>query len=109
MRAYEELKHDPAYLAWLEGDVEANLCPGGESGHIVTKRALEALAPILEAEEDAVCVTHGGVIGGLLARWFPSAEGRYAWTPAPGSGFQIAFQHGIPEEVWAVPDVSVGI
>ena len=44
MRAYEELKHDPAYLAWLEGDVEANLCPGGESGHIVTKRALEALA-----------------------------------------------------------------
>lgn len=109
MRAYEELKHDPAYLAWLEGDVEANLCPGGESGHIVTKRALEALAPILEAEEDAVCVTHGGVIGGLLAQWFPSAEGRYAWTPAPGSGFQIAFQHGIPEEVWAVPDVSVGI
>ena len=44
MRSYEELEHDPAYLAWLEGDVEANLCPGGESGQRVTTRALEALA-----------------------------------------------------------------
>ena len=31
MRSYEELEHDPAYLAWLEGDVEANLCPGGRA------------------------------------------------------------------------------
>ena len=105
MRAYEELKHDPAYLTWLEGDVEANFCPGGESGRTVTKRALEALAPILEAEEDAICVTHGGVIGGLLAQWFPSTEGRYAWTPAPGHGFQIVFRNGIPGEVLAVPHV----
>ena len=75
MRSYEELEHDPAYLAWLEGDVEANLCPGGESGQRVTTRALEALAPLLAAGEDAVCITHGGVIGGLLAHWFPREEG----------------------------------
>lgn len=109
MRAYEELKHDPAYLTWLEGDVEANFCPGGESGRMVTKRALEALAPILKAEEDAICVTHGGVIGGLLAQWFPSTEGRYAWTPAPGHGFQIVFRNGIPGEVLAVPNLTIEI
>ena len=60
MRSYEELEHDPAYLAWLEGDVEANLCPGGESGQRVTTRALEALAPLLAAGEDAVSLVSPG-------------------------------------------------
>ena len=105
MRSYEELEHDPAYLAWLEGDVEANFCPGGESGQRVTTRALEALAPLLAAGEDAVCITHGGVIGGLLAHWFPREEGRYAWTPAPGRGFQVELRDGIPLKLWAVPNV----
>ncbi|MBR5679768.1 MAG: histidine phosphatase family protein, partial [Clostridia bacterium] len=38
MRSYEEMKDDPAYLAWITGDNEANVCPGGESGQIMTDR-----------------------------------------------------------------------
>ena len=45
------------------------------------------------------------VIGGLLAHWFPREEGRYAWTPAPGRGFQVELRDGIPLKLWAVPNV----
>ena len=69
----------------------------------VTERALLALAPVLAEQVDAVCVTRGGVIGGLLARWFPCRSGRYGWTPAPGTGFQIDFSGGLPRSVCPLP------
>lgn len=103
MKSYEELRECPDYQAWISGDFEANVCPHGESGVQVTRRAMEALRPALAAGEDAVCVTHGGVIGGLLAAWFPQARGRYAWTPEPGHGFQIVFADGAPQSAIPVP------
>ncbi|MCI6729712.1 MAG: histidine phosphatase family protein [Clostridiales bacterium] len=102
MKSYEELKEDPAYQAWITGDFEANVCPGGESGVLVTRRALHALEPVLAAGQDTVCITHGGVIGGLLAHWFPGT-GRYDWTPEPGRGFQVTFQAGQPVAAEPVP------
>ena len=103
MRTYEELKQDAAYQRWICGNIEEHVCPNGESGVQVTERALLALAPVLAEQVDAVCVTHGGVIGGLLARWFPCRSGRYGWTPAPGTGFQIDFSGGLPRSVCPVP------
>ena len=91
MRAYEELKNDPAYQKWISGDVESNICPGGESGVIVTERALKALEPIIKRGEDAVCITHGGVISGVANHYFPNPKGRLCYVPEPGCGFQIEF------------------
>lgn len=102
MRAYQELKDDPAFQTWIAGDVEKNICPGGESAEQVNQRALEALAPLLERDEDAVCVIHGGVIGGLMALWFPGGS-RYTWTPLPGCGWQVEFRGGKPVEYRKVP------
>lgn len=102
MRTYEALKEDPAYQRWITGNVEANVCPGGESGVGVTRRALLALEPVLAGQQDAVCITHGGVIGGLLAHWFPETT-RYDWTPEPGQGFQVNFQAGAPVSATPVP------
>ena len=96
MRSYEELKNDPAFIEWCTGDNERNVCPNGESGEQVTERALAALWPIIEAGEDAVVVTHGGVIGGVLARLFPNPRGRYLFTPAPGTGFTVEFEGRTP-------------
>ena len=45
MRNYAELKDDPAYIKWISGNNEDNICPNGESGAQVTARALEALKP----------------------------------------------------------------
>ncbi len=96
MKTYEQLCSVPEYLQWIDGDNEANVCPGGESGVMVTERALAALAPVISDERDTVCVTHGGVIGGVLGSMFPNSGGRYAFTPEPGGGFTVELSRGEP-------------
>lgn len=93
MRSYEQLKDDPAFQAWITGDNEANICPNGESGNAVTERALAALMPIIEAGEDAVIITHSGVIGGVLMRLFTKGN-RYDYRVDPGFGFTLGFIDG---------------
>lgn len=85
MHSYEQLRDRPDYQAWLSGDNQRNVPPGGESGAQMTARALEALSQL---REDSCIVTHGGVIAAIMAQLFP-AEGknRYQWQPAPGGGY----------------------
>lgn len=94
MRGYDELRDDPLFQLWCAGDNEANRCPGGESAREVTQRALRGLQPLLSAGRDALCVTHGGVIAGILSAWFGGS--RFDWTPRPGEGFCIEFRDGRP-------------
>lgn len=108
MRTYEDLRSDPAYIEWITGDNEANICPNGESGNIVTDRAVKALEALVKNDRDAVCVTHGGVIGGVLSRWFPSANGRYEFTPEPGHGFTVTFENGRPISYERIPYLKKG-
>ena len=90
MRGYPELKDDPAYQAWLSGDNEANPTPGGESGAIMTRRAVAAYEKIAGEGRDAVIVTHGGVIAAIMAHLFPEAgRNRYQWQPRPGHGYAV--------------------
>jgi alpha-ribazole phosphatase len=103
MRAYEELKHDPAFIEWCTGDNEKNVCPNGESGEQVTERALLALRPIIEAGEDAVVITHGGVIGGVLAKLFPNPDGRFGFSLDPGTGYTVVFNGMEPVSYFKVP------
>ena len=102
MKSYAELKDDPAFRRWCEGDNEANRCPGGESANGVTQRALAALAPILADGRDTLCVTHGGVIAGVLVRWFGGS--RFDWTPQPGCGYCVSVTDGVPRAVTPFPD-----
>lgn len=103
MKTYQELCNTDAYQTWITGDIEANICPGGESGDQVTRRALRSLAPLIAADEDAVIITHGGVIGGLLQHWFLAVNGRYSFTPEPGTGFTVEFIDKRPVHVVSVP------
>ena len=90
MKTYEELKDDPAYQAWLSGDNEANPTPGGESGNQMTTRAMAAFREIESAGQNAVIVTHGGVIAAIMASLFHGEEkNRYQWQPRPGEGYAI--------------------
>ncbi len=90
MRGYEELKEDADYLAWISGDNEGNVPPGGESGKAMTGRVLAAFEALERTGENTVLVTHGGVIAAIMAARFP-AEGknRYQWQPAPGRGYRL--------------------
>ena len=88
MKSYEMLKDDPAYQAWLTGDNEANVPPGGESGAQMTRRVLEALR---ELPDGTALVTHGGVIAAIMASLFPwEGKHRYQWQPLNGRGYEIS-------------------
>ena len=92
--AYEHYKNDPEFQAWCEQNSEAAVCPGGESGDLATGRALRALEPILARDEDALCVIHGGIICGMLARWFGGT--RYDYPCDPGHGYAVCVSGGKP-------------
>ena len=64
-RLWEEIGPD-ALTTWA-ADVAGFVPPGGESGLLVQARALAFVADL--AAEEAVVVTHAGVIRVLLAHW----------------------------------------
>ena len=98
MGSYQQLKDDPAYQAWITGDNEKNVPPGGESGETMTKRVLTAWKAVEETGEDWVIVTHGGVIAAILQALFPEeGKTRYQWQSAPGRGYCLTTENG----VWA--------
>ena len=86
MKSYEE----PAYRAWLTGDNEKNPAPGGESGEEMTRRALAAFRMLAGKGENAVIVTHGGVMAAVMADLFPGeGKNRYQWQRPPGRGYRL--------------------
>ena len=89
MRSYEAMKEDPEYLAWISGDNESNVCPGGESGRMMEDRVLAAWRE-LEQGPDILLVTHGGPIAAIMAHLFPKeGKNRYEWQPKNGRGFLL--------------------
>ena len=83
----EELKDLPEYRAWISGDNERNVPPGGESGEQMRKRVLEAFS---EIREDTVLVAHGGVIAAIMEYLFPEEhKSRYEWQPQNGCGYAV--------------------
>ena len=99
MRSYGELKDDPAYQAWLTGDNEKNVPPGGESGEEMKARVLPAFAALAALPGDTVLVTHGGVIAAIMEAAFPGeGKNRYQWQPEPGHGYAVT-----PRDYQAIP------
>ena len=87
LRGYEELKDLPEYQAWIAGDNERNVPPGGESGEQMRQRVLKAFSELCE---DTVVVAHGGVIAAIMEHLFPEEhKSRYQWQPQNGCGYAI--------------------
>ena len=101
MRTVEDLRQDPAFVEWMKHSDTA-CCPGGESFAVVQRRALDAAADLLAADEDAVCVIHGGVIACLMFHWFPG-KAFDDWMIHPGTGWQITAEDGKPVSYVPVP------
>jgi len=90
MHSYEEMKNDPNYIAWISGDNEANLTPGGESGNQMTERVLCGLQNLIKEGHDTFLITHGGVIATIMGYLFPEeGKNRYEWQPNHGGGYVI--------------------
>ena len=85
MRSYYEIKDTPEFQAWVTGDNEANVPPGGESGLQMKRRVLDAFS---ELRENTVLICHGGVIAALMEHLFPEEnKSRYDWQPKNGKGY----------------------
>lgn len=96
LRSYEELKDDPAYIAWITGDNEANAAPNGESGCEMRARVLAALNRLLRENRPAALFTHGGPIAAIMETLFPAEQkNRYQWQPAPGRGYIVDTGRGM--------------
>ena len=95
MRSYGELRSDPAYLSWIDGDNEKNIAPNGESGDMMRGRVLRGLGRIMNGGRDTLLVTHGGVIAIIIAELFGSDIGnRYELQPPCGGGYIIDTEQG---------------
>ena len=95
MRSYEELRHDPAYIAWITGDNEANVTPGGESGDQMKARVFAALERVTRENRPTAVFTHGGVIAAIMDKLFPGeGKNRYQWQSEPGRGYVIDTEAG---------------
>lgn len=92
MKSYEDLKDDPRFIEWCDGDNWSNLCPGGESGQIMVDRASMAMEDYIG--KNCIIVCHGGIISSMMLKWFPDDEKHmifYDWTPRPCEGYKICF------------------
>ena len=98
MRPYEELRHVPDYIRWIEDATGEVCCPGGENMNGFRARVLECGAALLAMAETTACVVcHGGVIVNLMEAWFPHiSRNFYQWQPGPCRGYKIDVANGRP-------------
>ena len=97
-RTADEMEHDPAYRAWVEGMCRG-ACPNGESMPEFCARVSAAFAKTLEtAEGDPIFVAHGGVLMAVMSAFAEQNKEFYGW-PADNLGgyaFDVVFRDGEP-------------
>jgi alpha-ribazole phosphatase len=69
-RRYDEIERDEPQLfrAWMETPTEVSF-PGGESYEDLRRRAVAACDEIRGRHDDALVVTHGGVVRAVVSEW----------------------------------------
>ena len=94
MKSYEELKNNPDYIRWIEDESGELACPGGETNNQALARFTAGLKLLRERNQDALVITHGGVIARLMGRLFPGEPRHfYQWQPRAGEGYRIDWDH----------------
>ncbi len=102
MIPFAQLEEVPAYCNWMHDATGDTPVPGGESFRQVLERGMMELNRLIEKDEDAVCVMHGGIMGLILDQWFPGKPFGY-YVPHPGSGYQVTVTAGKPVAICPIP------
>ena len=90
-KTYEELKDDPAYIAWLESGGTLAF-PEGEDQEAFRSRCAEGVRRrlqkgITEKKKSIAFVVHGGTIMAALHRLAEGEHSFYDWQTGNGRGF----------------------
>lgn len=101
-RSADEMGHDVAYRAWVDGNCEGQ-CPGGESLAEFVARTKEALNALLcgahsRGEDQVVIVAHGGTIMAALDGFYDKHVGNCEGyvVDARFEGDAVAFENDKP-------------
>ncbi len=92
MHTYEQLKHNPFYMYWLE-DTYNRKVPEGESGKMQEQRVVKAIYRIIKKYDnydgDIVIVCHGGTIAYIINELVDTDLHIYEIQPQPGCGYKV--------------------
>lgn len=98
-RTADELAHDAAYRAWVDGGCMGQ-CPGGESRATFGARVCGAFEPLVDGaqEEDLVIVAHGGTVWTLMERYALPERAYFDWVCGNGGGYRLTFDGALWRE-----------
>lgn len=96
MQSYEELKTVPSYQRWIS-QLNISAPPGGESRPDFVKRVMRGLSEVesiirSKSANNAIIVTHGGVIATIMEFLLPGQRDFYDWQPDCGKGLSLCTQ-----------------
>ena len=88
-KTFQELRDDPAYCAWVEGNC-VGPCPGGEDLEGFSRRVCAAFERLMERErEGLVVVAHGGTQMAILGKYGHPSRDYFSWQSPNGGGFLL--------------------
>lgn len=88
-KCFRDLKDDPAYRAWVEGNCAAP-CPGGEGRKEFSRRVCAAFERLMAQErKELVIVAHGGTQMAVLETYGRPRRDYFAWQSPNGGGFLL--------------------
>ncbi len=98
MHAYDELKDNPSYQAWLSDASGTFRIHGGESNMQVAERVTRCIDTHINRRHGSlIIVRHSGIIAHVMVHCFPnSGKSYYDWIPAACRGYAIEFEDGRP-------------
>ena len=110
MKSYEELKNNPDYIRWIEDESGELACPGGETNNQALARFTAGLKLLRERNQDALVITHGGVIARLMGWLLPEEPFHfYQRQPKAGEGYLQLWEAG-GRAAWhrvALPETTI--
>ena len=90
-KAYDQLKQDALYRAWLDNPRQA-APPNGESLEVMETRVMWALYKIVNEFEQPIIITHGGPIRFLLTEFASKEKSFWEWKVPHGSMYTLQWE-----------------
>lgn len=101
-KSYEDMKHDPDYLEWVNNGFQAAPPGNGEALADFGKRSVDTFRAVVDqllaqdVPSAAFCI-HGGVIMAIMASLIRPERDMYDYLPGNGLGYTVR----ITPELWA--------
>lgn len=102
--SYDQLKDNPDFIKWCEGDNLRNVTPNGESAYMMAERVIRELGVLISKDENALIVCHGGPIAAIVMYLFPDKFSDWMRAqPKNGEGYRIEIENGKAIDIEVIP------